>query len=153
MLGAVLLAVSDPDWIPKLAQRWYEAARLLVDVENSELGAVSDVLRMIASSEHRPDERDLVSAWITDSAIGRSLVKYATDYLATHKAESELAAVLSSAKALADSVLRYRPVADYPEGKRSTDIGYYIAEYLKPFEAKCHEIFAMASGLQTGAER
>ena len=75
LLGAVLLAVSDPDWIPNLAQRWYEAARLLVDVENSELGAVSDVLRMIESSEHPPDERDRVSAWIADSTIGRSLVK------------------------------------------------------------------------------
>ena len=93
---------------------------MLVDVENSELGAVSDVLSMVASSGHPPDERDLVSAWIADSAIGRSLVNYATGYLEGRKAERELAALLSSLKPLVDSVLRYRPVDDFPEDASST---------------------------------
>ena len=114
---------------------------MLLDVENSELAAVSDVWAAFGSGDLVPGldlaESDLVADWIRSSNIGRALVEYAASFIEEHTAEVKAGRLLTLANDLAGSALRYSILHDFPKegaGEDRGEVKFCVDVVLVPFE-------------------
>ena len=143
LLDQILISVSDPEWIPgRAAHVGLRAVRLLLDVEKSELSAVSDVCALFESDRLQGiqvADTDIVAEWIRSSIIGRALLAYAGSFIQEHTAEVAAGRLMTLAKDFADSFLRHDIVQDCPEeaGDNRREIELYVGVVLGSFEEKC----------------
>ena len=99
LLDAIDKTVSDPErghtWIPSVAKAGCAALRVLCDVENTSLDAVSDVCKVFGPQNPRMAEMtpkgDLVFDWLVNASRGRQLLALADAYLEDRGPEVALA--------------------------------------------------------------
>ena len=127
--------VLGPKWPPSAGKMGYAASRVRCDLDHSELGAVSDVCKILSDSPTLVDsipKGDLVFNWLVHATRGRELVHVATNFVQERGPEVAVAACLARAKESADSVLGYHLVTSYVKPDPSTpnfagqELQYYL---------------------------